>query len=266
MHRRNGFAAGIAALGAVLCGTVLALALDGGAFSYRDFPEPPAPRLVDEGSAAAPGALGRQRDLPSAGRRRRGGSSDSVERLVPLSRLRARRPAGGRAPRSGAGPGGQGEAFSPAVGRREADRPRVKKRARRPSPPVGRRKRPRPIRKTPHPVPRPPRPPNPTPPGPALRPVTAPARDSSPADSDHPACLGPRETTPGGVPPRVPPGEGEVPLGEAEGTTQPGGGEGTSGAGQRPPPEPVARRPLDEKAGPRYRQDVAVPGTAGAER
>lgn len=263
MHRRNGFAAGIAALGAVLCGTVLALALDGGAFSYRDFPEPPAPRLVERGAPAAPGAVGRQRDLPSAGgRRRRSGSSESVERLVPLRRLRARRPAGGRAPRSGAGPGGQGEAFTPAVGGSEADRTRVKERVRRPLPPVGRRKRPRPVRKTPRPVPRPPRapgPPTPTPPGPTLRPVTAPARDSGPAGSDHPARLGPRDTTPGEEPPQVPAGEGE-------GTTHLGGGEGTSGAGQRPPPEPVARRPLDEKAGPRYRQEVAVRGTAGAER
>jgi len=263
MHRRNGFAAGIAALGAVLCGTVLALALEGGAFSYRDFPEPPAPRVVDRGAPAAPAALGRQRDLPlPGGRRRRSDSSGSVKRLLPLRRLAPRRPAGGRAPRSGAGPGGQGEAFSPVVGRSEPDRTRGKERVRRPLPPVGRRKRPRPVRKTPRPVPRPPGrpgPPNPTPPGPALRPVTAPARDSSPAGSDHPARLGPRETRPGEEPPQVPPGEGE-------GTTQPGEGEGTSGAGQRPPPEPVARRPLDQEAGPRYRPEVAVPGTAGAER
>jgi len=265
MHRRNGFAAGIAALGAVLCGTVLALALDGGAFSYRDFPEPPTPKLVDRGAGGAPSALGRKRDLSFAGGRPRTRvSSGSVERLVPLRRLRARGPAGGRAPRSGGGPGGRrgAQAFSPSVGRGEAYRRRAQERVPRAFPPDGNGKGPRPVRETPRPVPGPlrrPGPPNPPSPGPTLRPVTVPPRDSTPAGSDHPARPGPREVTPGEEPLQVPSGEGE-------GSTQAGGDMGTSGAEEHPEPKPVARRPLDESAGPRYRRadDRAQHGASGS--
>ena len=161
MHRRNGFAAVFAALGAVLCGTVLALALDGGAFSYRDFPVPPAPRLVDRGAGGAPGMLGGLPDLPVADRRGRRVRPEVAKRLVSLERLGARRPAGGRAPSSGVAPGAQRsiDASTPSSGRTHAGRPRSKDHGRRPSPPDGARKRPRPGTK---------------------------------AASDHPARLGPR--------------------------------------------------------------------------
>ena len=270
MHRRNGFAAVFAALGAVLCGTVLAIALDGGAFSYRDFPVAPAPRLVDRGAGGAPGMLGGLPDLPVADRRGRRVRPEVAKRLVSLERLGARRPAGGRAPSSGVGPGAQRsiDASTPSSGRTHAGRPRSKDHGRRPSPPDGARKRPRPGTKAPRPAPGPPRrpePPNPNAPGPPEPPnpspppaglVIAPARDSRPAASDHPARLGPR--TPATERPGAAPSGG--------GTTWPVGGEGPSGTGEGPPPKPAAREPLDGKAGPRYGQVVAAPAYEGTER
>lgn len=257
MHRRNGFAAVFAALGAVLCGTVLAFALDGGAFSYRDFPVPPAPRLMDRGAGGAPGMLGGLPDLPVADRRGRRVRPEVAKRLVSLERLGARRPAGGRAPSSGVAPGAQRsiDASTPSSGPTHAGRPRSKDHGQRPSPPEGARKRPRPGTKAPRPAPAPlrrPEPPNPTPP--PL--VIAPARDSRPAASDHPVRLGPR--TPATERP------GAAPTGG--GTTWPVGGEQTSGTGEGPPPKPAARKPLDGKAGPRYGQVLAAPAYEGTVR
>lgn len=236
MHGRNRLAAGFAALGAVLCGTVLAFALDGGAFSYRDFPEPPTPRLVDEGARGAV-VTGRLPDLPAAGRRRQSVRPEPPKRLVSLRRLRGPRPAVGRAPGSSAAGGGQPgpRASSPSPSR---GRGRPVERVRRPSSPDEGAKRPRPVPKAQRPaLPQRPGPPDPTPPTPVPRPVTAPARDSMPAASDHPARLGPRKTLPGKEPPEAGPAKGEGP-------TVPGG-EGGTDAGGRPPLKPAGRKPLD---------------------
>ena len=216
MRGRNGFSAGFVVLGVALCGVVVAVILEGGAFSYRNFPEPPAPRVVERGG----GGPGPARPPGFAVD---GLADGSVRRLVPVTRLGAGRPAvtlsavsgapagaplrvGSGSPslgRPGAGRGGRGEsARQPRRRGRGLERRRPARRAPRPGP----RPLPRPGPQSP-PPPRP-GPQSPAPPRPAPSPVAAPARDSALAGAAHPARPGPRKPRPGRDPsPAAPAGE-----------------------------------------------------------